>query len=164
TPRPRRRGSPARSPPSHRWRQYAPRPSQALDKRIELRFELPPKFPIMWGDRDKLLLALHNLVGNALKYTPDGGSVVVRADADDAQLRVEVADTGIGIAPNETERVFERFYRAEDERVGKIKGTGIGLSLARELARIHGGDITLESELNKGSVFTLTAPTSRRAA
>jgi two-component system phosphate regulon sensor histidine kinase PhoR len=137
---------------------------QAQEKEIELRFDLPPKFPVMWGDRDKLLLALHNLVSNAFKYTPRGGSVTVRADADENQLRVEVADTGIGIAPEEHERVFERFYRAQDERVEQVTGTGIGLSLARELARIHGGDITVDSEMNKGSVFTLTAPTGRRAA
>src|SRR5690606_35631330 len=134
---------------------------QAQEKQVELRFDLPPKFPIMWGDRDKLLLAMHNLVSNALKYTPRGGSVTVRADADDTQLRVEVADTGIGIAPEERERVFERFYRAQDQRVEQITGTGIGLSLARELARIHGGDITVDSEMNKGSVFTLTAPTGK---
>lgn len=137
---------------------------QAQEKEVELRFDLPPKFPVMWGDRDKLLLAMHNLVSNALKYTPRGGSVTVRADADETQLRVDVADTGIGIAPEERERVFERFYRAQDERVGQITGTGIGLSLARELARIHGGDITLDSEMNKGSVFTLTAPTGKQAA
>ncbi len=138
--------------------------AQAQEKKIDLRFDLPPKFPVMWGDRDKLLLALHNLVSNALKYTPAGGSVTVRAEADDAQLRVEVSDTGFGIAAPDRERVFERFYRAQDERVEQITGTGIGLSLARELARIHGGDITVDSELNKGSVFTFTAPTGRRAA
>jgi signal transduction histidine kinase len=74
------------------------------------------------------------------------------------QLEIEVADSGIGIKPDELERVFERFYRAKDERVSKITGTGLGLTLAREVARLHGGDVTAESKINQGSRFTLVLP------
>ncbi|MFN0132176.1 MAG: ATP-binding protein [Phycisphaerales bacterium] len=137
---------------------------QAEEKKLGLRFALPPKVPVIRGDRDKLSMALHNLIGNALKYTPEGGSVEVRVDADEAGLRVEVADTGIGIKPEETELVFERFYRAQDERVRTITGTGLGLALAREVARLHGGDVTLRSQLNQGSTFTLTLPNLAEAA
>jgi signal transduction histidine kinase len=131
---------------------------QAKEKRHTLTFLLPPKLPVLVGDRDKVAGALHNLVGNALKYTPDGGSVTVRVEADDKRLAVAVADTGIGIAPDDQERVFERFYRANDKRVAKITGTGLGLPIAREAARLHGGDVTCESQLDHGSTFTLTLP------
>jgi PAS domain S-box-containing protein len=134
---------------------------QAAEKRIELVFDLPPKLPVIVGDRDKLLVTLHNLVGNALKYTPAGGkvTVAVRVEGASAQMLViDVIDTGIGISPEEQPKIFAKFYRAKDPRVGKITGTGLGLALAREIARLHGGDITVQSELDKGSTFTLTLP------
>jgi PAS domain S-box-containing protein len=131
---------------------------QARDKQVALEFLLPPKLPVIQGDRDKLALTVHNLVGNAIKYTPAGGKVTVRVEASRGHLNIEVADTGIGIKPEELERVFERFYRSKDERVSKITGTGLGLTLAREVARLHGGDVTAESQINQGSTFTLTLP------
>ncbi|MCA9287694.1 MAG: PAS domain-containing protein [Phycisphaerales bacterium] len=131
----------------------------ADEKELTLRFDLPPKYPVVFADRDKLMLALHNVVGNALKYTPARGSVTVRLDADEKQITVDVSDTGIGIKPDEQEKVFERFYRANDSRLSTVQGTGLGLALARQVARLHGGDITLKSELNKGSTFTITVPT-----
>jgi len=136
----------------------------ADDKQIGLTFALPPKLPILTGDRDKLGLLLHNLIGNAIKYTPAGGAVVVRFEERDDAYVFEVADTGIGIDPEEAEQVFERFYRASDERVKNVTGTGLGLALAREVARLHGGDITLESRLDEGSTFTVTLPREARAA
>jgi signal transduction histidine kinase len=132
--------------------------SPAAEKNITLVFELPPKLPTIQADREKLFLALHNLVGNGLKYTPEGGKVTVTAAADSQALRVEVADTGLGIPPEEHGKIFERFYRAKDSRVRKITGTGLGLTLAREVARLHGGDITVQSQTDKGSAFTLTIP------
>jgi two-component system sensor histidine kinase VicK len=78
--------------------------------------------------------------------------------AEKGKAAIEVADTGIGIKPEELELVFDRFYRSKDERVTRITGTGLGLTLAREIARLHGGDITLESQIDKGSTFTLLLP------
>lgn len=138
--------------------------AQAEDKDIRLAFELPPKLPVMQGDRDKILLALHNLVGNAIKYTPAGGRVTVLVAADAAALTVAVTDDGIGIREDEQELVFERFYRAKDRRIANITGSGIGLALARQVARLHGGDITVKSQIDKGSTFTLTLPLSQAAA
>lgn len=132
--------------------------AQAEDKEITLNFALPPKFPVLRADRDKLTLALHNLIGNSLKYTPQGGSVNIRVGADNAQLTVDVEDNGIGIKPEEHELIFEKFYRAKDRRIGGITGSGLGLALARDVARLHGGDITLRSEIDKGSTFTLSLP------
>ncbi len=132
--------------------------AQAEAKGVTLAFELPPKWPVARADREKLAVALHNLVGNAIKYTPASGTVTVRVEADDAFLTVAVEDSGIGIRAEEHERVFEKFFRSGDGRVGSITGSGIGLATAREIARLHGGDITVESELDKGSTFTLTVP------
>ncbi|MFN7440504.1 MAG: sensor histidine kinase, partial [Phycisphaerales bacterium] len=107
--------------------------------------------------------ALHNLLGNPVKYTPRGGSVTLRVESNAASVNFEVIDTGIGIKPEEQALVFERFYRAKDERLAEITGSGLGLALARDVARLHGGDITVTSELNKGSTFTLTLPGTRPA-
>jgi two-component system sensor histidine kinase VicK len=88
---------------------------------------------------------------------------VVEVKEDGKQLTFIVTDSGIGISAEDVERIFERFYRAKDPRVEKITGTGLGLTLAREVVRLHGGDVTVDSELNKGSTFTLTLPTSAAA-
>ncbi|MEX0745542.1 MAG: ATP-binding protein, partial [Phycisphaeraceae bacterium] len=138
--------------------------AQAEEKRVTLTFNIAPKLPIVQGDRDKLAMALHNLVGNAMKYTMEGGQVNVRVEAEDEHLSVVVADTGLGIAPDDLERVFERFYRAQDKRINGITGSGLGLALARDVARLHGGDITVESQVDQGSTFTLTLPAHEDAA
>lgn len=132
--------------------------ASADEKRITLAFDLPPKIPVIRGDRDKLVLAVHNLLGNAIKYTPEGGAVTVVVEADESCLKVEVRDTGIGIGEEDAARIFERFYRAQDKRVADVTGTGLGLTLARDVVRLHGGDITLQSEVDKGSTFTLVVP------
>jgi signal transduction histidine kinase len=103
-------------------------------------------------------MALHNLVGNAIKYTPEGGNVMVRANEENGVMQFEVSDNGIGIKPDELELVFEKFYRSKDKRIASITGSGIGLSLARQVVRLHGGDITVKSQIDKGSTFTLSLP------
>lgn len=133
--------------------------AQAENKEILLRFDLPPRLPVISGDQDRLGLVLHNLMGNALKYTPAGGEVALSAGVDDeGTVRIAVRDSGIGIATDQFERVFERFARAEDDRIRHVAGTGLGLALAREVARAHGGEIELQSEIDKGSTFTLVLP------
>jgi len=132
--------------------------AQAQEKKIAMTFVLPPKLPVIQADREKVTVALHNLVGNALKYTLPGGSVTVRVEADEKQVQVSVADTGIGISEEDCLKIFDRFYRARDGRVDSITGTGLGLTIAREVARLHGGDILVESQLNRGSTFTLALP------
>jgi signal transduction histidine kinase len=132
--------------------------AQAEDKEISLSFEHAAKLPMVAGDRDKVVMALHNLIGNALKYTPAGGSVIVRAAHEHATVSVDVIDNGIGIAESEHELVFQKFYRSKDKRVASISGSGIGLALAREVMRLHGGDVTIKSQIDKGSTFTLSLP------
>ena len=133
--------------------------AQAHEKQVELEFRLPPKLPVIKGDREKIRSALHNLVGNALKYTPAGGQVRVAVKVNPGdQLVVDVSDTGIGMTEEDRQHLFEKFYRARDPRVAKVTGSGLGLAIAREVIRLHGGDIGVESELNRGSTFTLTLP------
>lgn len=132
--------------------------AQAKEKEIVLELALPPKLPVIQGDREKITLALHNLLGNALKYTPAGGRVTVKVDCPNSLLSVEVIDNGIGIKPDEVEMVFEKFYRAKDRRISSITGTGLGLPIARQVARLHGGDITCRSQIDKGSTFVFTLP------
>lgn len=131
---------------------------QALQRGQTLSFDLPPRMPRVVGDRDKLHLAIQNLVGNALKYTPDGGTVTVSLGVEGPDLTVTVRDTGFGIAPDQQEAIFERFARANDERLEGIVGTGLGLPITREIARLHGGDVTVESALDQGSAFELRVP------
>jgi len=137
---------------------------QAREKQITLKLNMPPKLPVLQADRDKISLALHNLIGNALKYTPEKGRVTVNATVDTDHIHIEVIDTGIGISSDDVEKIFDLFYRAKDERVAKITGSGLGLTIAREVIRLHGGDISVQSELNKGSTFTLALPITEEMA
>ena len=136
----------------------------AGEKNITLEFKLPPKLPVIHADRDKIGLALHNLVNNALKYTPDGGRVEVKVDLKDGNMIIEVVDSGIGIAEADIGQVFDRFYRANDPKVSAVTGSGLGLALAREVVRLHGGDIRVESEVGKGSTFSMVLPALRAKA
>ena len=139
--------------------------AQAKEKAIELVFDLPPKFPTIQADRDRIGQAMHNLVGNAIKYTPSGGRVEVRVGfAENDEMKFEVIDDGIGIDESQQERIFERFCRADDRRIAKVTGSGLGLALARQIARLHGGEVTVESEIDKGSTFTLTIPGTQKIA
>ncbi|MEZ6190770.1 MAG: ATP-binding protein [Phycisphaerales bacterium] len=137
---------------------------QALDKNVRLNIDLPPKLPVIQGDRDKLAISLHNLLGNAIKYSATGGEVVVSVSTDNGKLSVAFKDKGIGIDKDELEKVFDRFYRAKDARVSQITGTGLGLPIAREIVRRHGGDIEATSTLNQGSTFTVNLPFKPEAA
>jgi PAS domain S-box-containing protein len=134
---------------------------KAAEKNIAFSVVLPPKYPQFFGDREKLTQALHNLVGNAIKYTPEGGTVALEVSATPASVSFAVVDTGFGIPEADQARLFQRFARGSDPRVAQITGTGLGLALSRDIARLHGGDITLLSQLDKGSTFTLTLPVGR---
>ncbi|MGQ9838285.1 MAG: ATP-binding protein [Cyanobacteriota bacterium] len=131
---------------------------QACDKRIQLRKFVDPDLPLVWGNYDLLLQVLTNLLGNALKFTPSGGSVslhahvVTQPDGSPGGVRVAVADTGIGIAPEDQERIFDRFFRVEN-RVHTLEGTGLGLAIVRNILEKHHSCIHLESKLEQGSTF-----------
>ena len=111
------------------------------------------------GDRNTLRQAVLNLVDNAIKYTPRGGTIRVRARGDDARdVIVEVTDDGPGISAEHRERVFERFYRVEEDRSRATGGAGLGLAIARWAVELNGGRIELDSALGKGSTFRMRIP------
>ena len=132
----------------------------ADEKNIDLQMKLPAKLGKLHGDRDKLAVVLNNILGNALKYTPSGGSVHVGCVMNEAELQITVKDTGIGIGPEDQERIFEKFQRADDPEVQNETGTGIGLTTAREIVRRHNGDIRVLSAKGQGSTFVVTIPVS----
>lgn len=132
---------------------------QAYTDRHKVINDIPPDFPIIEADADKVTQILDNLVGNAIKYSPDGGEVRVAAQDEGATVLITVSDQGLGVAPEYRERIFERFQMIEDETRKAIKGTGIGLYLVRHLARAHGGDVWLDwSEEGRGSRFAVRLP------
>jgi signal transduction histidine kinase len=137
----------------------------AEKKQIDLELDYDEGVPVVYQDAGKLQQILYNLMSNAIKFTPEGGRVTVSARATDRDLVLAVADTGVGIAPEDRERIFEKFRQGASGLVGgentltrQYSGTGLGLSIVRELCRLLGGDVSLESELGKGSTFTVQLP------
>ncbi len=131
---------------------------QMTQKQMTFETQLPAKLPELNVDKDKITVALVNLLGNAAKYTPEGGRVEMRVEATDAMLQIDVEDTGIGISVEELPKVLDKFFRSSDPRVSEQVGSGLGLSLTHEIIRLHGGKLSVHSELNKGSKFTATLP------
>ncbi|WP_017658858.1 two-component system sensor histidine kinase RppB [Baaleninema simplex] len=130
----------------------------AVQERVSLRVEIP-KMPIeVWGDEGQLYRAIANLVANGIQYTLEGGTVTVRLAEVTPFAVVEVEDTGIGIAEADRDRLFDRFYRVQSDRSRHTGGSGLGLSIVRAIVRSHQGKITLESELGRGSCFTVRLP------
>jgi signal transduction histidine kinase len=109
-------------------------------------------------DREAIARSLLNLVNNALKYSKDQKYIGVSLYRANGRVNLEVRDRGIGIPPNEQEKIFEKFYRCGDPLVHNVKGSGLGLSLVRHIARAHGGDVLVESIPQKGSTFTIALP------
>ena len=129
---------------------------QAERAGIHLTAELASGLPMVLADVDRASQVVANLVHNAIKFTPPGGSVVVRASVEEKSLLVSVQDTGVGIAPDDLPRIFERFYKADRARSGG--GTGLGLAIARHIVQAHGGRIWAESTPGCGSTFHFTLP------
>jgi two-component system phosphate regulon sensor histidine kinase PhoR len=120
---------------------------------------IPPADPVLVrADEDGLYTILSNLVDNAIKYTPAGGKVEVRWQPEGTQVRIDVADTGIGIAPEHQPRVFERFYRIDKARSRELGGTGLGLSIVKHLAQAFGGSVGLTSHPGTGTTFHIRLP------
>ncbi|MBQ4901139.1 cell wall metabolism sensor histidine kinase WalK [Paenibacillus sp. Marseille-P2973] len=112
-----------------------------------------------WVDRDQIDQVLDNLISNAMKYTPEGGTIAIEARLnDDGALAISVQDDGIGIPKKDLDRIFERFYRVDKARSRNMGGTGLGLSIAREIVKAHGGTISLQSDFGKGTKVTFMLP------
>lgn len=140
----------------------AQRVVESLDDRVRRRqltvlFDIQPTRP---GRVDEALMeqVLFNLIDNAVKYTPENGTINIRVYEQDSGVCLDVADTGVGIPTDALSRIFERFYRVDRARSREMGGTGLGLSIVRHIMGIHGGSVKVESEVGKGSTFTVTLP------
>jgi signal transduction histidine kinase len=133
---------------------------EAEGKDLDLAMSLR-ELTVMANHRD-VAIAIRNILDNAIRYTPDGGSISVEVGADEADAVISVADTGEGIPTRDIERVFERFYRVDSARSRATGGTGLGLSIVKHVAESHRGSVSLTSELGVGSTFTIRLPLAER--
>jgi signal transduction histidine kinase len=132
---------------------------QAVQKNISLGVELPKDLPhAIEADQALLHQALYNLVENALKYTPDGGTVTIGLLCAADTLTFAIQDSGIGIPKSDLSRLFEKFYRGTNREALAKRGTGLGLAIVKSIAERHGGKVWVESELGQGSTFYLLVP------
>jgi len=132
--------------------------ARAEAKGLELTLEIAEDLPPLIGDEILLRQAVANLIDNAIKYTPAPGSITVGVTTQDSYLVVWVKDTGIGIAPADQRRLFEKFYRIKRRDTITIKGTGLGLAIVKSIAERHHGRVCVESQLGQGSTFYLALP------
>jgi signal transduction histidine kinase len=129
---------------------------QAKKHRIVVDF--PQAFPIVDADPRRITQVLRNLLDNAVKYSPQGGMIVIRGQVQDAQVVVSIADQGVGIAPEHLNRLFEKFFRIESGVGRHVVGSGLGLPIALDIVESHGGRVWAESKLGEGSTFYFTLP------
>jgi PAS domain S-box-containing protein len=127
------------------------------DRNLTLTLALSPDLPELFGDPGRISQVLINLLSNAFKYTPQGG-VTVRARVVRNAVQIDVIDTGLGISAGDREKLFTRFFRAEDTAVRQQPGTGLGLNITKSMVEMHGGEIWVESETGVGSTFSFTLP------
>lgn len=129
------------------------------EKGLEYAVAIPADFPEARADKSQLERVFINLVGNALKFTPQGGTITIKAkQADEGMIQISVSDTGLGIAEKDITKIFDEFYRVDNEENQKVKGTGLGLSLVKYIVEAHKGKLSVTSQLNHGSTFTFTIP------
>jgi PAS domain S-box-containing protein len=131
-----------------------------LPQGVKLTLRAADSLPVVSGDSDKVRQVLANLVDNAVKYSPDGGAVDVRIEAQEGRVRFSVRDEGLGIPPSEQARIFEKFYRLDPNLTRGVGGTGLGLYICRELVRRMGGRIWVASSADRGSTFFFELPIS----
>jgi signal transduction histidine kinase len=138
-------------------------------KSIQIEAEIPESLPAIYGDKEKIEQILTNLIGNAIKFTPDGGKIIISAkplshDQEDGygdMVALSVKDTGIGIPAEHLDAIFEKFHQVEGSLHRSVSGTGLGLAIAKGLVEAHQGKILVESDVGKGSTFTFTLPVSQ---
>ena len=131
---------------------------RATRKGLSLDVRLAGDLGAARGDQRKIKQVLLNLLSNAVKFTPEGGRIEVRGQRVDSQAEISVADTGIGIAADDLEAVFEEFRQVGTDYTKKHEGTGLGLTLSRKFVELHGGRIWVKSQPGQGSTFTFTIP------
>jgi two-component system sensor histidine kinase VicK len=130
----------------------------AKQRSHELVYDSSESLPLITGDRSRLEQVMMNIIGNAIKYTPDGGHIRIHAGSTEESVWMEVCDDGIGIPENDRDRIFERFYRVDKARSRESGGTGLGLSIAREIVQRHNGTLALVPHDGPGTTIRLTLP------
>lgn len=136
--------------------------SAAANRAVVLRVDDTGQSPIASGDHRQLASAVANLIDNAIKYSDQGGEIVLRAVTVDGWVHIEVSDQGVGIPARDLDRVFERFYRVDRARSRDTGGTGLGLAIVRHVATNHAGEVTVRSQEGEGSTFTIRIPSTER--
>jgi len=131
---------------------------EAEAKGLGLEKDLSPEPIPVLADPEAIVQAVDNLLQNAVRYTPEGGSIRVRVRRKAGKAALEVEDTGIGIESKHHDRLFERFYRVDNARSREVGGTGLGLSIVKHIIQAHGGEVSLESDPGHGSVFKVSLP------
>jgi two-component system phosphate regulon sensor histidine kinase PhoR len=132
---------------------------QAEKKGIVVTVKVAPELPLVYGDKDMLEQVVLNLFTNAVKYSAENSAIEIRLKERDNDVLVEVEDSGYGISEKSLPKIFEKFYRVTDnEKVREISGTGLGLSLVKEIVDSHGGAISVRSKVNEGSTFCFSIP------
>ncbi len=129
---------------------------------LALNLQIAPDIPPVGGESLYLRRVLDNLIGNAIKFTPAGGTITVQVWQNGQMVHLQVADTGVGIPPDQKERIFERFYQVDGSTKRRHGGMGLGLALVKEIVEIHGGKVEVESKLGEGSAFTISLPIYRK--
>ena len=130
----------------------------ATSSGISLRLEAPPDLPKIAVDRDRINQVFDNLLGNAIKFSPHGGTITISITDNGNVLKVSVSDTGVGIPPDKLNRIFERFYQVDGSATRRFGGAGLGLAIAKRIVEAHGGHIWAESVVGQGSSFIFTLP------
>jgi len=136
--------------------------ANAKNKGVALQMSHDPYLGLVFCDPEMIVRVITNLVGNAIKFTDDGGTISITVQNGLENIRISVSDTGDGIAPENQERIFERFQQVDRTYGTGEKGTGLGLAISKELVELHGGTLLVKSELGKGSTFSLTLPVYHR--
>lgn len=140
--------------------------AQIEEKRQTLIINVPDDLPPMWGDRTRLIQILTNLVSNAYKYTPNEGTLTINAECTENMwdessplvIHISVKDSGYGISPENQKKIFQKFFRSDDEKIREAPGTGLGLNITKQLVELHGGHIWFESVYRVGTTFHFTIP------
>lgn len=131
---------------------------QLSKKQITFKKDIPQDVGPIWADKDKITQVVINLLNNAVKYTPAGGSITVGFRETDQESRFEISDTGPGISKENYQKIFDKYERITSEKFEKHEGTGLGLPISKDIIGLHKGRIWVESELGKGSKFIFTLP------
>jgi signal transduction histidine kinase len=140
---------------------------QVEDKKQGITVEMSPSLPKVWTDRTRIGQVLTNLVSNANKYTPEGGWLLIGAETSENHWDPEgakqvvhlwVKDSGIGISTEDQQKIFQKFFRSEDQKAREVPGTGLGLNITKSLVEMQGGRIWFESEFRQGTTFHFTVP------